>query len=116
MYKSIRGPPPEQQRLIFEYKQLEDDWILSDYNVKDGATFHLVLRLTGGKPVILLYPRKQLAVSVEVVLSSCWNFSALYPKPSSKGLPQSENPSVSPQILARSHLSCMALAERLVKM
>ena len=39
--------PVEQQRLIYQGKQLEDAQTLGDYNITNEASIHLILRLRG---------------------------------------------------------------------
>lgn len=87
--QEMEGIPLEEQRLIYAGTQLEDDHTLGEYDVQNESTFHLVLNLRGGKPVILFYPPSSgvhaaaasFDTTTTIALNKAFKYTTLLPPP-----------------------------------
>ena len=78
-YHDREGVPPDQQRLIWAGKQLEEMRSFADCNIHSDDTLCMVLRLRGGKPVVCYAGPGDAVVDVRLELPVGATLSSVWP-------------------------------------
>ncbi|KAK0435428.1 hypothetical protein EV421DRAFT_2061770 [Armillaria borealis] len=73
------GIPSDKHSLFYDHQFLDLNFLLSDYNITDGATILLEKQLSGLKPVLYLFSPLPIDALVRVSLVKAWSFSVVYP-------------------------------------
>ena len=89
------GIPPDNQRIIYAKKDLEDDRTLLDYNIQDNAILYFLLRLRGGgglsvKPpmgdIFSIFPHQDMTIKeVKAMIEEEFGFAPHQQKLINKG-------------------------------
>lgn len=84
----------DQQRIIFEGRELKDGRCLSDYNIQHGSIVKIILRLKGGglpEKGDKTRSREELS-NFEVILTTQQNNTSVTPRPMRSNFSMTRNP------------------------